>query len=169
MFGLTSFPDAVVRGFVLSVAGVLWVVILVRLVGLRAFSKMTAFDFVITLATGSLLATAAAATSWNAYLQAIVAIGAIMAVKVGAALLRRESRQARNAIENGPLLLMRDGAFIDAALAESRVSRSDVVAKLRAANVLDPTEIRAVVLETTGDISVLHGDALNAMLLDGVR
>lgn len=34
---------------------------------------------------------------------------------------------------------------------------------------MDFSEVRAVVLETTGDISVLHGDHLSERLLKGVR
>ena len=50
------------------------------------------------------------------------------------------------------------------------MTRSDVLAKLREANVLAMTDVRAVVLETTGDISVLHGDAqVDDILLAGVR
>tara|TARA_B000000460_G_scaffold166568_1_gene118309 strand:+ start:301 stop:444 length:144 start_codon:yes stop_codon:yes gene_type:complete len=47
---------------------------------------MTAFDFVITLATGSLLATSAVSTSWPDFLQALVAISALMGLQVGLAI-----------------------------------------------------------------------------------
>jgi len=39
----------------------------------------------------------------------------------------------------------------------SRVTEDDVRAKLREANVFNYHEVEAVVLETTGDVSVLHG------------
>lgn len=169
MFGLDPYPDAIVRGIVCAAITLAWIIALTRLVGLRTFSKMTAFDFVVTLATGSLLATAAAATRWTALVQAVAAIGAIVAMQVGLAWLRRQSVRAKDMMENVPLLLMHDGRFIDAALAESRVSRSDVMAKLRAANVADLDDVRAVVLETTGDISVLHGAPLEQLLIEGVR
>jgi uncharacterized membrane protein YcaP (DUF421 family) len=169
MFGLPPFPEAIVRGLVLSGVALLWIIALTRLVGLRTFSKMTAFDFVVTLATGSLLASAATVTTWTAFVQAIAAIGAIIAMQVLLALIRRRSTHAKDAMENVPLLLMRDGRFIDAALATSRVSRADVLAKLRAANVGDFSAVRAVVLETTGDISVLHGHAVSETLIDDVR
>ncbi len=42
----------------------------------------------------------------------------------------------------------------------SRVSRSNVMEKLRSANVTDFSQVRAVVLEATGNISVLHGPTL---------
>ena len=56
MFGLSDYPDAIIRGVALGLIALVWVILVVRVIGLRTFSKMTAFDFVITLATGSLLA-----------------------------------------------------------------------------------------------------------------
>jgi uncharacterized membrane protein YcaP (DUF421 family) len=73
-------------------------------------------------------------------------------------------------VDNRPILLVRDGRFIDDALDEARVTRSDVYAKLRQANVHSMSEVLAVVLETTGDISVLYGDEpLQRELFDNVR
>ena len=72
-------------------------------------------------------------------------------------------------VDNAPVLLMRDGEFLSGALSSERVTRSDVVAKLREANVLQLASVRAVVLETTGDISVLHGDVpIDSALLEQV-
>ena len=169
MFGLPPAPDAVLRGLLLVAIGLAFVVGLVRLIGLRSFSKMTAFDFVITLATGSLLASAATVSAWPAFLQALIAILTLMGLQTALAVYRRSKGGAGSPIENVPLTLMRDGRFLDDALAQSRVSRDDVLAKLRGANVLSLTQVRAVVLETTGDISVLHGDRLDDDLMEGVR
>ena len=38
-----------------------------------------------------------------------------------------------------------------------KVTKSDLKAKLREANVIHLSEVKAVVFESTGDISVLHG------------
>ncbi len=169
MFGLPAYIDHVVRAGVLGALCLACVILAVRIVGLRSFSKMTAFDFVITLATGSLLATATVATSWTAFVQAVTGIGALMAVQVALALRRRATDPADRWMENEPLMLMRDGVFLDAPMANSRVTREDVMAKLRAANVLELAKVRAVVLETTGDITVLHGERLEDVLVEGVR
>lgn len=64
---------------------------------------------------------------------------------------------------------MEGGKFCDEALQFTRVAREDVLAKIRAANALNLREVRAVVLESTGDISVLHGAAVDEQLLKGVR
>jgi uncharacterized membrane protein YcaP (DUF421 family) len=54
--------------------------------------------------------------------------------------------------------LMKDGVFLDENLEVTRVTRDDIYAKLREANALRLSEVRAVILEATGDISVLHGN-----------
>jgi uncharacterized membrane protein YcaP (DUF421 family) len=76
-------------------------------------------------------------------------------------------------VDNEPLVLMAGDRILRDNLNKSRVTENDLWAKLREANVLDPQEVRAVVLETTGDISVLHGQpdrvALHPCLLRGVR
>jgi uncharacterized membrane protein YcaP (DUF421 family) len=82
---------------------------------------------------------------------------------------RKFSPTFRDTIENDPTMLMRDGEFVEAALKRTRVSRADVMAKLRGANALDLSKVRAVVLETTGDISVLHGDAVDPKIIAGVE
>ena len=50
---------------------------------------MTAFDFIVTVATGSLLASAGTASEWPNFLQALVAIAALMGLQVILAIYRR--------------------------------------------------------------------------------
>ena len=161
--------DLLMRTVILGPLGLLWVVLMVRVVGLRSFSKMTAFDFVTTVAIGSLLANAAVTTEWAAFIQSCGAISAILALQVAIAYFRRSAPVASQSLENEPVILMRDGKWNEAEMEEARVSYDDVWAKLREANVLSLKEVRAVVLETTGDISVLHGKNLDAELLTGVE
>lgn len=130
---------------------------------------MTSFDFVITVATGSLLATAMVASNWNEYFQAIVAIGALFIVQLLIAKARIKFPGFRQLISNEPILLFMGGEFDEEALRDARVVKEDVWAKLREANALDVSQVQAVVLETTGDISVLHGSDLDELLLTGVR
>jgi len=130
---------------------------------------MTAFDFVATVAVGSLLASAATASSWSSYWQAFGAIGMILSTQAVLALWRRQSDVAPHILENEPLVLMRNGKWMESALKRTRTTKADIWGKLREANVLQLAEIRAVILETTGDISVLHGEELDEKLLTGVK
>jgi uncharacterized membrane protein YcaP (DUF421 family) len=65
-----------------------------------------------------------------------------------------------------------DGATIlEDNLRKARVTRGDLRSKLREANVTDLSQLKAVVFETTGDISVLHkedGQSLDLWLMKDV-
>lgn len=169
MFLSDPWLDIVMRALILAAAAICWVVVLVRINGLRSLSKMTNFDFVMTIALGSLVAGAAQASDWKAFLQAMVAMAGLFLVQFGAARIRKSSGAAEDAIQNDPVLLMRNGEIFEDTLRQTRVAKSDLIAKLREANVLDLSEVRAVVLETTGDVSVLHGQRLDETLIENVK
>lgn len=169
MFVDETWLDIALRGVILSAAALLWVVLLIRINGLRSLSKMTNFDFVMTVALGSLVAGAAQATDWKGFAQGMVAMAGLFLVQFLSAQIRKASDTAEDVMQNDPVFLMRDGEFFDRALERTRVAKSDLIAKLREANALDLSQVRAVVLETTGDVSVLHGDRLDETLIENVK
>ena len=150
-----------------AIAIVLTLVAVIRVVGLRSLSKMSSFDFAVTIALGSVLGGVAASST--SLLNGMIAVVALLATQTTIALLRQRT-SAGEVVDNTPMLLMRNGEFIDDALRHTRVTRSDVLAKLRGANAIRLDQVHAVVLESTGDVSVLHGDQpVDDRLLDGVR
>ena len=158
----------------ISAAGMYFVLIgLTRMVGLRSFSKLSSFDFAITVAIGSILATTVVAEE-PALLQGAAALVALYALQHGLSLLRRRFGRVRGAVDNQPVLLMEGERILEGAMNQVGITRADLVAKLREANVLRLEQVRAVILESTGDMSVLHapGDdpvRLEETLLEGVR
>lgn len=143
------------------------VILATRITGLRSFSKMSSFDFAMTVAIGSTLAATATSSSVSLASGVAVLIG-LYGTQVAVALLRQRAPWG-GLVDNTPRVLMVGGAFLDEALRATRVTQDDVRAKLREANVLRYENVLAVVLETTGDISVLHGDGpLETDLLCGV-
>ncbi|MCP1200865.1 DUF421 domain-containing protein [Notoacmeibacter sp. MSK16QG-6] len=169
MFVSDPLVDAIFRGVILSIIGMLWVIALVRINGLRSFSKITSFDFVMTVACGSLLAGCAQADSWAKLAQNMAAFVGLFAIQHLLARLQYRSSRFAKLIGNTPLILMRDGKIDHDALRIARVTEPDLRAKLREANALEKDQVRAVVLETTGDISVLHGESMDMLLLKGLR
>jgi uncharacterized membrane protein YcaP (DUF421 family) len=161
--------DFLVRGFVLAMLGLLAITVMVRISGLRSFSKMTSTDFVMTVAMGSLLAGFAQATDWNQVLQVLAAMAGLFTIQYVIAKLRLHSDRFEKVIENEPILLVEDGRFFEDALKKTRVAKADIYAKLRKADVSDMGKVRAVVLETTGDITVLKGDEPADEILREVR
>ena len=147
-------------------------IVYTRFAGLRTFSKLSGFDFAMTVAIGSIVA-GSIMFDGPSLLRAVAALTAIFTLQIGLAVLRQRSRAVSNAVDNEPLLLMTKDGMVRDNLRRARVTEADVWAKLREANVLRASEVRAVVFETTGNISVLHGppdgEALEACLLTDVR
>nr|WP_314444019.1 YetF domain-containing protein [uncultured Sphingomonas sp.] len=166
--GLGS-ASPVARALVLTSGAVAWTLLLARLVGLRAFSKATAFDFAATVATGSLIAQAGTRSELGDYVQAMAAIGAIFLVQYVLAKGRLLSAGFQKTVDNEPRLLMRDGCFLEEAMRDARVTRATLLEKIRKSDAASVADVKALVLETTGDISVLTGHDLDSRLLEGVR
>jgi uncharacterized membrane protein YcaP (DUF421 family) len=130
-------------------------IVIVRIAGLRTFAKMTSFDFATTIAIGSILATICIDTKTSVG-NGLIALAAIVLFQVIFALIQRKSDFFRNVATNEPVLLMRDGKIDYDALKKVNLHESELIAKLREANVLQFKEVKAVVFESTGDVSVLH-------------
>ena len=160
--------SVIARGLMLGPLALVWVVVVVRLVGLRSFSKMATFDFVVTIATGSMLAGAATSSNWPDFFQALIGIFALLGFQYIIARIRIHSPGFKDLIENEPTILMSHGVFYRDLMRKVRVTEGDIWAKLREANALDISDVRAVILETTGDISVLHGAKISKGLFTGV-
>lgn len=141
----------------LSTIGIFIAVLIVtRLTGLRSFSKMSSFDFAMTVAVGSLMASVATSESVTLGRGVVVLVG-LFGTQATIALFRMRTDVAGKWVDNTPMVLMVGTQMIHEHLRKTRVTESDVRAKLREANVLNYGQVVAVVLETTGDISVLHG------------
>jgi len=130
-------------------------VILTRISGKRSFSKMSSFDFAMTVSIGSILATVIVSKSVSLQ-YGIIGLVLIYSLQMIVA-AARHWKPIRNLVDNKPTLLMQNGKLIAANLKKCKVTESDVKAKLREANVIQLSEVKAVVFESTGDISVLHG------------
>ena len=147
---------SVAAGAGLTAVAILWVIFLVRVTGHRSLAKMTGFDFVTTVAVGSLIANAGTSKNWSEYGQALAAIAGLFVLQWVLARARVHSTLVQNVLGNRPVLLMEHGRFIDEAMTSERIAKADIYAKMRESGVTDPDEVRAVVLERTGDISIIQ-------------
>lgn len=154
---------------VLSAVGVyIAVIVLTRVAGLRSLAKMSSFDFAATVAVGSTVASTALGST--PLTNGVVALCMLYALQYLVATLRRR-RVLHGVVDNSPMLLMVDGEVIEANLRHTRVSRAELWSQLRLAGVARRDQVRAVILETTGDLSVLRAadEPFDDELLDGVR
>lgn len=124
-----------------------------RIAGLRSFSQMTNFDIAATVAIGSMLATTALSSS-TPLLVGGVGLAVLFAIQWVTATVRRY-RGPRRLVDNSPLVLMSGSEVLSEHLTIAQMTRSDLRSKLRLAGVTRYDQVGAVILEVTGDVSVL--------------
>ena len=149
-------------------AAVALVVALTRVFGLRSFSKMSGFDFAVTVAIGSVMA-ATSMSPGTPFWQGALTLVVLFGVQTIVAQARAHVSGVVAVTDNDPLLIMRDGEILHDNLRGAGMTVGDLIGKLREANALEFSQVRAVVFEPTGDVSVLHGDTFDDRLLEGVR
>ncbi|KAA1261181.1 hypothetical protein LF1_37260 [Rubripirellula obstinata] len=131
------------------------ILIYTRIAGLRSFSKMSSADFAMTIATGSLFGATISSPTPTLFM-GLFAIFCIFAGQWALARLRMRSDRFSRAVDNQPLLLMAGGEILHDNLRQSNMTESDLFGKLREANAMNFDQVKAVVFETTGDVSVIH-------------
>ena len=142
-----------------------WLVIVLRIYGKRTLAKLNAFDFVVTVALGSILATTILSrdTAWTEGALALTALCSLQWLVAKASLkwpwFFRVTRST-------PRLLLFDGRFIGAAMDSARIGPSDVRAAVRKHGSTALKDVHAVVLETDGSLSVIDEPGDGSTLCD---
>lgn len=141
---------------IFSVLGVFTIIITItRIFGLRTFAKMSSFDFASTIAIGSVLA-AVILNKKQTLLEGGLVLVCIISFQSAFSFLVRKVTWFRAFFTNKPQLIMWEGEILHDVLKKCNVGENDLLAKLREANVHKLSDVKAVVLESTGDVSVLH-------------
>lgn len=143
------------------------IIVILRVAGKRALSKLSAFDFVVTVALGSLLATVIVSGD-VALAEGILAFAMLALLQWLVARLSLTSRWLRDVTRSRPRLLVLDGAERAGAMRAERVTRSDIEAAARQAGLGSLKEAGAIVLETDGSLSVLTGSSAGMDLISGL-
>jgi len=140
-------------------------VLILRVSGARALSKLNAFDFVVTIALGSILASTILLKDIS-LTEGILALLGLVGLQWIVTRCSNLSQRFANIFRSQPRLLLRDGDFIDRALAEERVTCNEVEAAIRKKGHGRIEEVTAVVLESDGTLSVIcEGSAADCTAL----
>lgn len=133
--------------------------------GKRTLSKWNSFDFVITIALGSLLASAILSRDVT-LAEGVLGLGLLIALQFIITWVSVRSKIFRNLLKAEPTLLLRNGEYIEKALIKQRVTESEILAAIRSNGQGAREDIAAIVLETDGSFSVIakiKGSTYSAM------
>lgn len=142
------------RVLLVGAAAYTTLVVILRLTGKRTLGQLNAFDFVVTVSLGSTLATILLSSdvSWS---EGATALALLAALQWLVALVSSHWPRARKAFTAEPALLLVDGRPRPEALRAHRLTESELRQAIRMQGVGDLAQVKAVVLETNGKLSVI--------------
>ena len=127
--------------------------LLLRTSGKRTLSKLNAFDFVVTVALGSTLATVVL-SSEVALADGVAALALLVGLQWVVAFASSRSRRVERLVKAEPTLLYRNG-FLAAAMRKERVTADELRQASRSQGHAGLEKVAAIVLETDGTLSIL--------------
>ena len=144
-------------------------VLVLRLTGKRTLAKLNAFDLIVSVALGSILATVLldADVTWA---EGLAAFGLLTVLQLVITWTSTRVPSSRSVITADPMLLLRDGQPLEQALRDERVTMGELRQAVRASGSGDLAEVGAVALEGDGSLSVIPAGKMGAgTALDGVE
>ncbi|HUG61590.1 MAG TPA: YetF domain-containing protein, partial [Methylomirabilota bacterium] len=147
--GWTDLARVIIVG-TLAYAGL---VAMLRISGKRTLSKMNAFDFVVTVALGSTLATVLLSKD-VLLLEGLLALGLLCMLQYAVAFLSVRSNRFQSLVKAEPRLLFHHGNFLRTSMRAERVAEEEILAAIRSEDHTSLERVDSVVLETDGSFSV---------------
>ena len=142
------------RTALVAVLAYVGLVLFLRLSGKRTLSKLNAFDLVVTVALGSILAT----TLLNkdvAVVEGLVAFASLIGLQYLVTWSSIRWAWIRRGVRSEPALLLRDGTPVEAALRRERVTENELLSAIRAAGGRTLIEAEVVMLESDGSLTAI--------------
>jgi uncharacterized membrane protein YcaP (DUF421 family) len=157
-----------VRTAVIGIFAYAGLVVLLRISGRRTLSKMNAFDFVVTVALGSTLATILL-NSDVALAEGLLAFAVLIGLQFLITWSSVRVSWVRKLVTGEPILLVFRGEMLGDAMRSARVTGDEVRAAVRSAGLSAIQDADAVVLETDGSFSVMRESGSGFSTLTHVR
>lgn len=146
--------EGIVRTVIVGVPAYAALVFILRLSGKRSLAQMNAFDLIVTVSLGSILATILLSKS-VALAEGITALALLLFLQFVISWLSVRFTPFRQLVRSEPSLLYHNDAFLDEAIKRQRVSRDEVLQIVRSKGMASLSKVGSVIMETNGKFSVL--------------
>jgi uncharacterized membrane protein YcaP (DUF421 family) len=160
--------ESIVRTGVITILAYVLLVFLLRLSGKRTLSKMNAFDFIVTVALGSTLATVMLNKN-VALADGVLGFFLLIFLQYGITYLAVRSKSFSKLIKSTPTLLLYKGKILEESIRKQRITQEEIHAALREKGIASLADAGAVVLETDGSLTVVKDAALETDVMNKIQ
>lgn len=151
-----GWPD-ITRTLVAGTLGYLALVLFLRISGKRTLAKLNAFDLVVTVALGSILAAIVLQESIS-LAEGAAGIALLISLQFVVTYLSVRSPGFANLVRSDPSLLVHQGEFCMGTMTDQRVTQDEVLSAIRSSGGHEVTDAQTVILESDGTLSVALRD-----------
>lgn len=144
----------IIRVIVVGTLAYVGLIVLLRISGNRTLAKMNAFDFIVTVALGSTLATILLSDK-VALAEGMVAFIVLIGLQYIVTWLSVRSPRISDLVKSQPILLYYDGKPLQSQMRQARVVKPEILAAVRKQGIASLDEVKAVVLETDGSFAII--------------
>ena len=144
----------VLRVLIVGAVSYATLVMVLRLSGKRTLSKLNAFDLVVTVALGSILATILLNED-VALAEGMVAFATLIGLQYAVTWSSIRWAWVRRGVRGEPTVLVRDGRPVEAALKRERVTEDEALSAVRDAGGRDLSAAEVVILESDGSLTAI--------------
>ncbi|MBL4877545.1 YetF domain-containing protein [uncultured Hyphomonas sp.] len=130
------------------------IIAFIRLAGKRSTSQMNNFDWVVTVALGSIAGAGITSNSVTA-LEALFAILVLLGIQWALTFIIARNGGLEGLVKSSPRLLVYRGEYLEKNIRDERLTKSEVLAALRENGLTHVEAAEAVVLETDASFSVI--------------
>lgn len=155
------------RTLVIGVLAYVSMVFLLRISGKRTLSKMNQFDFIVTVALGSVLA-ASMVNKSIPLIEGTLAMSILIFLQYIITWTSVRNKGFSNMVKSSPVILVYKGKFFWEEMKNQRITEIEILSKIRQKGYGSIEEIEVVVLETDSSVSIIQ-KLNNETLLKGVR
>jgi uncharacterized membrane protein YcaP (DUF421 family) len=136
-------------------------IVVLRMSGKRTLATLNAFDFVVTVALGSVLATIALAAE-VAVVEGVAAFVTLIGLQFVVAWSATRYDLFRSSVKTQAVTLVRDGQLLTDAIKAERLHPEEIHQAVRRSGVGGLELVAAVVVETDGTLSVVSRDQVGS-------
>ncbi len=146
--------DSILRVLITVIVAYPGLILLLRIYGKRSLSKLNMFDFIITVAFGSTLASVVIQENVT-IIDGLVTFALLLTAQYIVTKTSLTSDLLNKIIKSDPTILFYEGEFVEKGMESGRVSEAEILASIRQQGIACLNDVHAVVLETNGELSVL--------------
>lgn len=147
--------ESIFKIIILGILTYISFIIMLRISGKRSLSKLNAFDVIVSVALGSILASTITSDSLP-LVDGIVAFATLLILQYFISKLSVNSYNFEKLIKSNPVLIFHNGEFLDDVMTAERITKRDLLSILRNDGIYGLDSVQSVVLETDGKFSVIE-------------